>query len=499
MSPVRKAVKTEKTGVFCRILVPTDLTDGAARSLKLALALARDSRATVTLVHVVQQVPGLPPGEMRTFYDRLIKRSRHRLASTAKLFAARGMTVRSQVVIGEPAQEIVRAAAVAGADVIIMGSHKVNPKRRGMGWGTTSYKVGILAVARSCWSSERRASAGRLRQPRCRHLHPRMDRRRFLLTSLASLAAPLAAEAQEAGKVYRIGLLSPYSSAESVSWHQAFRRGLRDLGWIEGQNITIEPRYANGRNDRLPGLVADLVGLKVDIIVTAVTPDTLAAKKGTNTIPIVMASPGDPVVTGIVTSLARPGGNITGLSQVAPDLVGKRVELLKEIVPKLSRVAVLWNPNAAVSALSWRELESAARALGVQLHSLEVRSADELDKAFRNATKARAEALVILPNAAFVPNLKRIADHSLQARLPSSFHLREFADAGGLVAYGPDRSDLFRRAASYVDKILKGAKPADLPIEQPTKFELLINLKTAKALGLTIPPSLLARADQIIE
>jgi putative ABC transport system substrate-binding protein len=278
-----------------------------------------------------------------------------------------------------------------------------------------------------------------------------MDRRRFLLTSLGAFAALLAAEAQDAGKVYRIGLLSPYSSAESVSWHRAFRRGLRDLGWIEGQNITIEPRYANGRNDRLPELVAELVGLKVDIIVTAVTPDTLAAKKGTNTIPIVMASPGDPVVTGIVTSLARPGGNITGLSQIAPDLVGKRVELLKEIVPKLSRVAVLWNPNAAVSALSWKELESAAQALGVQLHSLEVRTVDELDKAFRNATKARAEALVILPNAAFVPNLKRIADHSLQARLPSRFHLREFTDAGGLIAYGPDRSDLFRRAASYVD------------------------------------------------
>jgi ABC-type uncharacterized transport system substrate-binding protein len=207
----------------------------------------------------------------------------------------------------------------------------------------------------------------------------------------------------------------------------------------------------------------------------------------------------NPVVTGIVTSLARPGGNITGLSQIAPDLVGKRVELLKEIVPKLSRVAVLWNPNAAVSALSWKELESAAQALGVQLHSLEVRTVDELDKAFRNATKARAEALVILPNAAFVPNLKRIADHSLQARLPSSFHLREFTDAGGLIAYGPDRSDLFRRAASYVDKILKGAKPADLPIEQPTKFELVVNLKTAKALGLTIPPSLLARVDQVIE
>jgi putative tryptophan/tyrosine transport system substrate-binding protein len=326
-----------------------------------------------------------------------------------------------------------------------------------------------------------------------------MDRRRFLLTSLAGTLAALAAEAQEAGKVYRIGLLSPYSSAESPSWHRAFRRGLRDLGWIDGQNITIEPRYANGRNDRLPGLVADLVGLKVDIIVTAVTPDTLAAKTGTNTIPIVMASPGDPVVTGIVTSLARPGGNITGLSQIAPDLVGKRVELLKEIVPKLSRVAVLWNPNAAVSALSWKELESAAQALGVQVHSLEVRTVDELDKAFRNATKARAEALVILPNAAFVPNLKRIADHSLQARLPSSFHLREFVDAGGLIAYGPDRSDLFRRAAGYVDKILRAARPSDLPIEQASRFELVINLKTAKALGLTIPPSLLARADQVIE
>ncbi|MBI2553901.1 MAG: ABC transporter substrate-binding protein, partial [Candidatus Rokubacteria bacterium] len=229
------------------------------------------------------------------------------------------------------------------------------------------------------------------------------------------------------------------------------------------------------------------------------TPEALAAKNATRTIPIVMVIPGDPVGTGLVESLARPGGNSTGLSQIAPELAGKRLELLKEIVPKLSRVAVLWNPQGTTSPLSWKEIQLPARELGVQLHSLEVRSPNDFDKAFEDATRARAGALAIMPNPVFAGNLKRIADLAAKHRLPSIFQLREFADAGGLVAYGPDRSDMFRRAATFVDKILKGAKPADLPVEQPTRFELVINLKTAKALGLTIPPSVLIRADEVIQ
>jgi ABC-type uncharacterized transport system substrate-binding protein len=236
----------------------------------------------------------------------------------------------------------------------------------------------------------------------------------------------------------------------------------------------------------------------VDIIVAAVTPDALAAKHATSTIPIVMASPGDPVASGLVESLARPGGNITGLSQIAPELAGKRLERLNDIVPTLSRVAVLWDPQDRGSALSWHEIQRPARQLGVQLQALEVRRANDLDHAFEEASRARAGALAIMPSPVFVTNLKRLADLAAESRLPSIFHLREFVDAGGLMAYGPDRSDLFRRTATYVDKILKGAQPADLPIEQPMKFELVINLKTAKALGLTIPPSLLFQADEVI-
>ncbi len=320
-----------------------------------------------------------------------------------------------------------------------------------------------------------------------------------VVTVALGLSVPLVADAQQVAKIPRIGLLSPFSPSDTALWHQAFRQGLRDLGWVEGKNISIEYRYSEGRADRLPDLAADLVRLKVDIIVAAVTTDALAAKNATRAIPIVMASAGDPVASGLVESLARPGGNITGLSQIAPELVGKRLELLKEIAPTLSRVAVLWNPQNPGSTLNWKELQLPARALGVQLQSLEVRSPNDFVNAFKDATRARAGALAIMPDSVFVTNLKRIADLAAKSRLPSIFHLREFADSGGLVAYGPDRSDMFRRAASYVDKILKGAKPADLPVEQPTKFELVINLKTAKALGLRIPPSVLVRADQVIE
>ena len=318
---------------------------------------------------------------------------------------------------------------------------------------------------------------------------------------LALLSAPLAADAQQPPKVARIGLLSPFSPSDAALWHQAFRRGLHDLGWVEGKNISIEYRYAEGRNDRLPDLAADLVRLKVDIIVASISTDALAAKNATRAIPIVVASAGDPVGSGLVESLGRPGGNITGLSQIAPELAGKRLELLKEIVPKLSRVAVLWNPQnpASSSTLSWNEMQLPARELGVQLHSLEVRSSNDFAKALQDATRARAGALTIMPDPLFAGNLKRIADLAVKRRLPSIFHLTEFVDSGGLMAYGPNRSDMFRRAASYVDKILKGAKPADLPVEQPTKFELVINGKTAKALGLTIPPSVMIRADEVIQ
>jgi len=326
-----------------------------------------------------------------------------------------------------------------------------------------------------------------------------MTKRIIFLALCSLLLAPCSAvEAQQPAKFFRIGFLSPFSPSATALWHQAFLQGLRDLGWVEGKNLSIEYRYAEGRRDRLPDLVADLVRLKVDIIVASVNTDALVAKKATRTIPIVMASAGDPVATGLVDSLARPGGNITGLSQMAPEMAGKRLELLKEIVPKLSRVAVLWNPQGTTSTLNWKELQLPARELGVKLHSLEVQSLNDFDKAFKDATKARAGALTIMPDQLFAGNLRRIADLAVKSRLPSIFHLSEFADSGGVVGYGPDRPDQFRRAASYVDKILKGAKPADLPVEQPTKFEFIINLRAAKQIGLTIPPNVLARADRVI-
>ena len=329
----------------------------------------------------------------------------------------------------------------------------------------------------------------------------RMTTRRELLIALGAgaLAWAGAARAQAPVKVRRIGLLSPLSPSDTALWHQAFRLGLRDLGWVEGKNISIEYRYAEGRSDRLPDLAADLVRLKVEVIVVPAATAALAAQKATKAIPIVVAAAGDPVATGLVESLARPGGNITGLSQMGPELVGKRLELLTEMVPKLSRVAVLWNPQGAASTLYWKELQPPARQLGVQLHSLEVRSLNDFDQAFEDATRVRAGALFITGHPVFTTNLKRIAGLAAKSRLPSIFHFSEFADAGGLATYGPDRADMFRRAATYVDKILKGAKPGDLPVELPTRFELVVNLKTAKALGITIPQSLLVRADQVIQ
>jgi ABC-type uncharacterized transport system substrate-binding protein len=322
-----------------------------------------------------------------------------------------------------------------------------------------------------------------------------MDRRAFL----AGSAALLAAEAQQTGKVARIGFLSPASSTTAPHVVEAFRQGLRDLGYVEGQNIVVEYRYANGKAEALPDLAAELVSLEVDVIVASGTPGPLAAKSATKTIPIVMASAGDPVRTGLVASLARPGGNVTGLSTLTPDLGGKRLQLVKELLPGVARVAVLWNAANPYTVLLVREIEAAARTLRVQIQSLEVRGPDDFQNVLPTAISGGAGALVVVDDPLTVSSRTLIVSFAAQHRLPAMYGFREFAEAGGLMAFGANLADLYRRAPVYVDKILKGAKPADLPVEQPAKFDLVINLKTAKALGLTIPPSLLARADQVIE
>ena len=325
-----------------------------------------------------------------------------------------------------------------------------------------------------------------------------MDRRAFI-AGLVVVASPVAAGAQAPATVRRIGVLSQTSSADSALRHQAFRLGLRDLGWTEGKNIGIEYRYADGRSDRLPELAAELVRLNVEVIVTSFTSASLAAQKATKVIPDVMVAAADPVASGLVEAPARPGGNVTGLSQLITELGGKRLELLKDMVPKLSRVAILWDSQSLSSTNYWNDLQQPARQLGVQLHSLEVRSFDDFDQAIKDATRARAGALVMTGAPVITTNQKRIADLATKSRLPSIGHESGFANAGGLVTYGADQADLYRRSATYVDKILKGAKPGDLPVEQPTKFELVINLKTAKALGLTIPKTVLQHADVVIQ
>jgi ABC-type uncharacterized transport system substrate-binding protein len=330
-----------------------------------------------------------------------------------------------------------------------------------------------------------------------------MERRRFIEVMAGGLlTAPLAAEAQPAAKVARIGWLAPKLEPRSHQ-REAFLQGLRDLGYIEGRNLVIEYRDAEGKYERLPALAAELVALKVDVIVVPVgTPTVLAAKRATSTLPIVFAAIADPVASGLVTSLARPGGNVTGLSILGPDLVGKCLELLTQAVPGVSRVAVLWQPGAVGERTEkdmLKEADVAARALGVRLQFVEARGPADLDRAFSDMTRARAGALTALPSAMFFSERRRLVDLAAKNRLPAVYSAREFADAGGLMSYGANVADLFRRAATYVDKILKGTKPGDLPVEQPTKFELVINLKPAKALGLTIPPSLLGRADEIIQ
>jgi len=328
-----------------------------------------------------------------------------------------------------------------------------------------------------------------------------MERRAFIGTLAGGLvAAPLVAKAQQAGKVYRIGYLSASSGTSNPRILEAFRQGLRELGWVEGQNIVIEYRWAEGRFDRLPDLAAELVRLKVDVVVASATPAAVAAKNATGTVPIVAVSLTHPVELGLVASLARPGGNVTGVSySVGPDIFGKDLELLKEVVPRVRRVAVLSNSDSPARPLTIRNVQDAARSLGLQLQLLEARGPEGFDGAFAAMAKERVGALLVVQDPAFIPHRARLIDLAQQNRLPSIFTQREDAEAGGLMSYGPSLSDLYRRAGTYVDKILKGAKPGDLPVQQPKTFELIINLKTAKALDLTIPPSLLQRADQVIE
>jgi len=329
-----------------------------------------------------------------------------------------------------------------------------------------------------------------------------MDRRAFIaIVGGSIIAVPLAAETQPAAKVFRIGLLgssSPTDPAASRIWEEFFQ-GLRELGYVEGQNILIEGRFYGDRTERLPALAVELVRLKVDVIVAQGPPAPEAAQRATSTIPIVMTVHQDPVGSGLVASLARPGRNVTGLSVLTTELVGKRLQLLKEAVPGLSRVAVLWDPTHPTATLQLREAEVAARSLKLQLQVLEARAPDDLARAFSAMRNGQAGGLIFLGGLMFFDQRTRIVELAAQSRLPAIYGARENAEAGGLMAYGPSVRESYRRAATYVDKILKGAKPAELPVEQPSKLELIINLKSAKALGLTIPQSLLLRADQVIQ
>jgi putative tryptophan/tyrosine transport system substrate-binding protein len=324
-----------------------------------------------------------------------------------------------------------------------------------------------------------------------------IDRRTFIGTLAGGLlASPFPTFAQQPTKLLRIGILG--NNSNTPDW-EGLRQGLRELGYVDGRNVTMEWRWSEGKTERLPALAIELVELKVDIIVASSTQAIRAAKDATSTIPIVMAVSAYPDKIGLVESLARPGGNVTGLTNVSPDLMGKRFQLLKEIAPKVSRVAVLWNPASPVEPLGFRAVQAAGTAAGVVVQSIEVRTPDDYAAAFANVTASRSDALYAFGNPVNFTNRQLIVDFASKSRLPSLYDERLFVDSGGLLSYGPSFIDLFRRAATYVDKILKGAKPADLPVEQPTKFELVINLKMAKALGLAIPPSLLLRADEVIQ
>jgi len=317
---------------------------------------------------------------------------------------------------------------------------------------------------------------------------------------VVKLAAGATAEAQQQAKLPKIGWLDSGPSVRGTRLGELFLRRLRELGYVEGKNITIEYRSADDKLDRLPALAGELVRLNVDALVTSTTPGAVADKNATKTIPIIfILLAADPVAAGLIDSLARPGGNITGLTNIAAELGGKRLELLKETVPKLTRVALLWDPQNSGSAQAWKESQLPARELGLQLHSMEVSSADKFEGAFNDAIKARSAALAVTPMILATSNRKQIVELTAKTRLPAIYARDEFVESGGLMSYGTDLDEHYRRAATYVDRILKGAKPADLPVEQPTKFELVINLKTAKQIGLTIPPNVLARADRVIK
>jgi len=328
-----------------------------------------------------------------------------------------------------------------------------------------------------------------------------MERRVFVAAMAGGLlAAPFAAGAQQAGKIYRVGLLD-FSTPDPArqAWWNAFRQRMRELGYVEGQNVTFELRWAQSDDNRLTKVAAELIGLKVDLIVTSGQSAVIGAKRATSIVPIVMATGSDPVALGLATSLRQPGGNVTGVASISSDLAGKRLELLRNVAPRASRVAILGDERDAGARLNMEGTEAAAKTAGLTIQRVPVGSAAGLEAAFATVVRDRAGAVIIVSTARLFSYRKRIADIAMKHRLPTVVGLREYVEAGALVSYGTDFSDLFRHAAVYADKILKGAKPADLPIEQPTKFELVINLKTAKALGLTIPQSLLGRADEVIQ
>jgi putative ABC transport system substrate-binding protein len=326
-----------------------------------------------------------------------------------------------------------------------------------------------------------------------------MRRRDFLtVLGVAAAGAPLTAASQDPRKLPRIGFLGNSTAILEANLVGPFREGLRDLGYVDGRNIVIEYRWAEGSYERFPSLIAELLAMKVDVIVTAGTPAALAVKKATTSVPLVMVAVGDPVGTGLVGSLGRPGGNATGLTSIAPELEGKRLELLREVLPKISRVAVLWNPANAYQIGSEKEVQAAAKALRISVISLPVQNLKELGNAFAAIPREHPDALVVLADRVFLHNRERIADFAITNRLPGMNGYRELVEAGGLMSFGPSYAAMHRQAATYVDKILKGSKPGDLPIEQPAKFEFVMNLKTAKALGLTIPQSVLLRADEVI-
>jgi len=320
-----------------------------------------------------------------------------------------------------------------------------------------------------------------------------------VIVTLSLNLAPLAAQGQQTGKLYRIGFLGNSTAALEAHLVGPFRDGLRDLGYLEGRNALIEYRWAEGQYERFPALIAQLIALKVDVIVTAGTPATQAVKKATTSVPLVMVAVGDPVGTGIVASLKRPGGNITGLTSIAEETEGKRLELLREVLPTVSRVAVLSNPENQSIVAVLKAMRAAAQVLGMKLQVLEVRTSGELEETFKAILRERPGALLVMGDRLFLHNRQRIMDFATKQRLPVVPGHPELVEAGGLMSFGPSYPGMHRRAAYFVDRILKGAKPADLPVERPTKFELVINLKTAKALGLTIPASVLGRADQVIQ